>query len=213
MKNSIVIVDDHLLIAKALTEIIDKFNNFEVLYVCQNGKELQDKWNIAKNIPKIVMLDISMPIMNGFESALWIKNNYPNVLIIALSMDDNEESLLKMIKNGAKSFLLKNIHPNELEKALNNLINNGSYYPEWVTNKVFASLGSEKKVKQSSIKLNEREREFLSFCATEMNYKEIAEKMFCSPRTVEGYRDNLCLKLELKSRVGLAIYAIKNGIG
>jgi DNA-binding NarL/FixJ family response regulator len=212
MKNSIVIVDDHLLIAKALTEIIDKFNNFEVLYICQNGKELQDKWNISKNIPKIVMLDISMPIMNGFESALWIKNNYPNVLIIALSMDDNEESLLKMIKNGAKSFLLKNIHPNELEKALNNIINNGSYYPEWVTNKVFASLGSEKKVKQSSIKLNEREREFLSFCATEMNYKEIAEKMFCSPRTVEGYRDNLCLKLELKSRVGLAIYAIKNGI-
>jgi DNA-binding NarL/FixJ family response regulator len=183
-----------------------------VLYICQNGKELQDKWNISKNIPKIVMLDISMPIMNGFESALWIKNNYPNVLIIALSMDDNEESLLKMIKNGAKSFLLKNIHPNELEKALNNIINNGSYYPEWVTNKVFASLGSEKKVKQSSIKLNEREREFLSFCATEMNYKEIAEKMFCSPRTVEGYRDNLCLKLELKSRVGLAIYAIKNGI-
>ena len=212
MKNSIVIVDDHLLIAKALQEIVAKFADFEVLYVCENGKDFQNKCSIPKDIPKIVMLDISMPIMNGFETALWLKKSHPEVLIMALSMQDDEESLLKMIKNGAKSFLLKNVHPNELEKALNSLINNGSYYPDWVTNKVFAALGKEKKEKHTAVKLSEREKEFLEYTTFELNYKEIAEKMNCSPRTVEGYRDVLFEKLDVKSRVGLAIYAIRNGL-
>lgn len=212
MKNSIVIVDDHLLIAKALEEIIDKFDNFEVLYVCENGQEFQTKCSEAKNIPKIVMLDISMPIMNGFETALWLKKTHPNVLIMVLSMQDDEESLLKMIQNGAKSFLLKNVHPSELERALNNLVNKGNYYPDWVTTKVFATLGEEKKEKHNAIKLSEREREFLEYTTVELNYKEIAEKMNCSPRTVEGYRDILFEKLGVKSRVGLAIYALRSGV-
>ncbi len=211
MKQSIVIVDDHVLIAKALRGIIANFEDFEVLYECENGKELQDRLSSQNNIPSIVLLDISMPIMNGFETALWLKEKHPNILVMALSMQDDDESVIKMIKNGAKGYLLKNTHPADLEKALKVLVTNGYYYPEWAASKVFASMGTPLKEDVSVITITEREKEFLKYSVSEMNYKEIAEMMFCSPRTVESYRDNLFEKLELKTRVGLAVYAIKNG--
>ncbi|MEC4003700.1 response regulator transcription factor [Flavobacterium sp. SUN052] len=213
MKKTIVIVDDHILIAKALRGIIGNFDQFEVLYECENGKELTDKFSDEKNVPNIVLLDISMPIMNGFETAQWIHENHPEVLIMALSMQDDDQSVIQMVKNGAKGYLLKNTHPVELEKALNGLVSNGFYYPEWAASKVFASIGGNplKTKNEHIIHITEREKEFLKYSVSEMNYKEISEKMCCSPRTVESYRDSLFEKLELKTRVGLAVYALKNG--
>lgn len=210
MKYSIVIVDDHLLIAKALRSIISNFERFEVLYECENGDELQKKLTQKNNIPNIVLLDISMPVLDGFDTAKWLKENHPQILIMALSMQDDDMSLIKMIKNGAKSYLLKNTHPAELEKALLGLVQNGYYYPEWAASKVFASIGQENH--QTTINITNREKEFLTYTVTEMSYREISEKMLCSPRTVESYRDSLFEKLELKTRVGLAVYAIKNGL-
>ncbi|TRX36251.1 response regulator transcription factor [Flavobacterium restrictum] len=210
MKKTIVIVDDHILIAKALQSIITNFSQFEVLYECQNGKELQEIFAVKTNVPNVVLLDISMPIMNGFETAKWLKENHPNVLIMALSMQDDEQSLIKMIKNGAKGYLLKNAHPAELENALNLLLKNGYYYPDWAVNRLFANINNTSS-NEVEICFSDREKEFLKYTITELTYKEIADKMCCSPRTVEGYRDNLFEKLELKSRVGLAVYAMKNG--
>jgi DNA-binding NarL/FixJ family response regulator len=211
MKHSIVIVDDHILIAKALSSILANFEQFEVLYECENGKELQEKTKHKKNVPDIVLLDISMPIMNGFETASWLKEVHPEVLIMALSMQDDEHSLIKMIKNGAKGYLLKNTHPTELENALNELVKRGYYYPEWAASKIFANLSKDVIEVPKHDHLTQREKEFLHYAATEMTYKEIADKMFCSPRTVESYRDSLFEKLGLKTRVGLAVYALKNG--
>lgn len=210
MKKTIVIVDDHTLIAQALRSIIANFEQFEVLYECENGKILQDKFLSNATIPDIVLLDISMPVMDGFETATWLHELYPDVLIMALSMQDDDQSLIKMIKNGANGYLIKNTHPAELEKALNMIVKHGNYYPEWAASKVFANLNEAKNTK-NKILISEREKEFLQYSITEMNYKEIAEKMCCSPRTVEGYRNNLFDKLELKTRVGLAVYALKNG--
>ncbi|WP_395043460.1 response regulator [Flavobacterium sp.] len=210
MKKKIVIVDDHILIAKALKEIISNFNSFEVIYECENGSDLIEKLK-SQETPDIILLDISMPIMDGFETAKWLNENYPNILIMTLSMQDDEQSVIKMIKNGANGYLLKNSHPTDLEKALIKLMNDGYYYPDWASRIVFASLGTEKIKTSAVLKLTDREKEFLKHTISEMNYKEIAEKMFCSPRTVESYRDNLFEKLDLKSRVGLAVYAIKNG--
>lgn len=209
MKNTIVIVDDHLLIAKALRGIIANFEAFEVLYECENGKDLQDKFKATNLLPNIVLLDISMPIMDGFETAKWLKETHPEILIMALSMQDDEQSVIKMVKNGATGYLLKNTHPADLEKALLAIVKNRFYYPDWAASKVFASLNQ--KNNYNEIKITTRETEFLKYVSTEMSYKEISEKMFCSPRTIESYRDNLCEKLELKTRVGLAVYAIKNG--
>jgi len=212
MQQTIVIVDDHILIAKALTGIIENFKQYQVLYECENGKVLQEKFSNKNNIPDIVLLDISMPVMDGFATALWLKETHPEVLIIALSMQDDEQSLIKMIKSGANGYLLKNIHPVELEKALNSLVKTGMYYPDWATSKVLLSIGDQKNDKSRIKGITEREKEFLQYTVTEMSYKEIAEKMFCSTRTVESYRDSLFEKFGLKSRVGLAVYAIKNGM-
>lgn len=213
MKYSIVIADDHILIAKALSGIIEHFKQFEVLYECENGKALQERFLSPKNIPDIVLLDISMPVMDGFATAQWLKETHPEVLVMALSMQDDEQSLIRMIRCGARGYLLKNVHPEELERALNSLISNGAYYPDWATAKVFLNISSDAGAGKTAIAFTEREKEFLAYSVTEMNYKEIAEKMFCSPRTVESYRDSLFEKLELKTRVGLAVYAIRNGFG
>lgn len=210
MKSRIVIVDDHVLIAKAIANIIEDFEGFEVDFVCENGQELQKLFN-KNSPPDIILLDISMPVMDGFETALWLKETYPEVLIMALSMQDDEQSLIKMIKNGAKGYMLKNIHPNELQNALIKLKNEGSFFPIWATSKVMTSITDNTINAIEKSNLTEREKEFLSFTATEMNYKQIADIMCCSPRTIENYRDSLCDKLEVKTRVGLAVYAMKNG--
>lgn len=209
MKKTIVIVDDHILVANALSSIISNFQQFKVIYTCVHGADLKQKLQ-NKNVPDIVLLDISMPVMDGFETAQWLKQNYPNILVMALSMQNDDMSLIKMIKNGAKGYLLKNIHPSELEKALSLLVQKGNYFPNWATEKVFANMASSEN-ELPKVLFSNREIEFLKYSATEMSYKQIAELMFCSPRTVENYRDSLFEKLNLKSRVGLAIYALKNG--
>jgi DNA-binding NarL/FixJ family response regulator len=210
MTHSIAIIDDHILIAKAIAGIIENFKQFTVLYECENGKVLLEKLQLKKNIPDIVLLDISMPIMDGFATAEYLRDHHPEILVMALSMQDDEQSLIKMVKAGAKGYLLKNVHPTELEKALDALIKNGSYFPEWAASKVFMSL-SKSSISNDNFSITAREKEFLQYSVTEMSYKEIAEKMFCSPRTVESYRDSLFEKLDLKSRVGLAVFAMKNG--
>ena len=210
MKKTIVIVYDHVLITNALSSIISNFHSFEVLYACENGKDLQDKFE-TNTIPDIILLDISMPIMNGFETAKWLKETHPNILIMALSMQDDEQSLIKMIKNDTKGYMLKNVHPTELENALLKLVSDGHYFPEWAASKVFTSIGDDSIDAESKIILSDREKEFLKYTVIEMNYREISEKMFCSPRTIENYRDSLFEKLELKTRIGLTVYAIKNG--
>jgi len=208
MKKTIVVVDDHILIAKALQGIINNFAAFEVIYVCENGKDLIDKFESNCKIPDMILLDISMPIMDGFETVSWLKEHYPDIKVMALSMQGEEKSVIKMVSNGAMSYLLKNAHPAELENALTRLNANGFFYPDWASKIIFSSLN---KTKDNEIKISDREKEFLKYTVTELNYKEIADKMFCSPRTVESYRDQLCEKLELKTRVGLAVFAIKNG--
>jgi DNA-binding NarL/FixJ family response regulator len=213
MQPTIAIVDDHLLIAKALGSIINEHSNYTVLYEVSNGKLLQEKLKQVKNIPDIVLLDISMPIMDGYETATWLKENHPEVLILTLSMQDDDESLIRMIKCGAKGYLLKNVEPTELINAIQQILSKGFYYPEWATSKVFLSLtNEEKKHKHDDLKFTDREIEFLKHSCSELTYKEIAELMFVSPRTVEGYRDALFLKLGLKTRVGLALFAVKNGL-
>jgi DNA-binding NarL/FixJ family response regulator len=210
MKKSIVIVDDHILIAKALEGIIGNFNEFEVIYVCENGKDLIQKLEEGNAIPDIILLDISMPIMDGFETAAWLTKNHPDIKVMALSMQGDDNSVIKMIKSGAKGYLLKNTHPRDLETALTRLNSDGFFYPDWASKIIFSNLNKETE-SEIAVRISDREKEFLKYTVTELSYKEIADRMCCSPRTVESYRDQLCEKLDLKTRVGLAVFAIKNG--
>src|SRR6185436_146213 len=189
-----------------------KIKGFEVLYEVDNGSSMIERFNIPKNIPDIVLLDISMPVMNGFETAKWLKANHPEIKVMALTMQGDDESLINMIRSGATGYLNKNIHPAELEKALITIVTKGFYYPDWATSRVLHALANEDKGQIFQVSITDREKEFLVYSCTELTYKEIAEKMICSPRTVESYRDSLFEKLGVKTRVALALYAVKAGL-
>ena len=206
-------MDDHLLIAKAIGQIVEKFSRFEVIYEAENGKALQQKIRSQKQQPDIVLLDISMPEMDGYATASWLREEYPAVLVMALSVQDDDDSLIRMIKSGARGYLHKNVHPADLEKALDILVTKGMYYPDWATSRIFQKLAQPDTAESTNEwPLSEREREFLHYACTELTYKEIGEKMFCSPRTVESYRDALFKKIGVKTRVALALYAVRAGI-
>lgn len=213
MKYKVAIVDDHLLIAKAISQIVEQFSGFEVIYEAENGKVLQDKMKSHQQMPDIVLLDISMPVMDGYTTASWLRQEFPGVLVMALSVQDDDDSLIRMIKAGARGYLHKNVHPADLEKALDTLVAKGMYYPDWATSRIFLKLAEpDNKEPSNDILVSEREKEFLHFACTELTYKEIGEKMFCSPRTVESYRDSLFEKLGVKTRVALALYAVRIGL-
>lgn len=212
MSYKVAIVDDHLLIAKAISGIINDFDGFEVLYEVENGKKLLDRLNSDVVKPDIVLLDISMPVMNGYETAGWLRQNHPGIKVMALTMNSDDASLVRMIKNGAKGYLQKNIHPMELHNGLIKLVNTGFYFPDWATTQLVRNITSENGGPFPDPEITKREKEFLAYACSELTYKEIAEKMFCSPRTVESYRDSLFEKLGVKTRVALALYAVRIGL-
>ncbi|SNR40874.1 two component transcriptional regulator, LuxR family [Lutibacter agarilyticus] len=209
-KIDVIIVDDHMLFSQALNSLVSKFDEFNVIKVLNDGAEVVDYFKNNNPEPDVILMDIQMPIMNGIEAANWLKNNRPTMKVIALSMECEEETILAMLRAGAKGYLLKDIHPSVLKHAINEVHTNGFYYTENVTSTLLNAntLGLNK----SNIVLKDRELEFLKLTCSELTYKQIAEKMFLSPKTVENYREALFEKLEAKTRIGLVLYAIKQKI-
>jgi DNA-binding NarL/FixJ family response regulator len=207
---SVVIVEDHLLLSQAIAELVNTFEGFSVPYLCSNGKELLKKIKFAKNVPDVVLMDINMPILNGIETTKILSRDYPQVKVIALTVENDSKLILEMLKAGAKSYLLKDAEKEILENALNHTVNYGYYHTPKISNLLVDVLTGEDKSKFP--KLKEREIEFLQYACSELTYKEIAKKMFLSPKTVDGYRDVLFQKLNVKNRIGLVLYAIKNKI-
>lgn len=208
-KTKVVLIDDHTLFRKGIGELINNFSDFEVIWDVGNGKEFVNEIK-TKPYPDLVLLDIAMPEMDGFDTAKWIKAKFPDLKFMVLSMCDNESDIIKMIKYGARGYILKDANPEYLQRALTDMVTKGFYYSEWLSGTLINSLrGIESKKEEE---LSEKEMEFLKLACTEMTYKEIADKMFLSARTIDGYRDALFEKLNLKSRVGLVLYAIKHGV-
>jgi DNA-binding NarL/FixJ family response regulator len=147
-------------------------------------------------------------VMDGISTAQWLRTHYPNIFIIILSMFEDAEKVLSMVKMGVKGYLLKDAEPYEFEQALKKVSQGELYYPEFVTRHLVQSFNKNTDL----VKLNAREIEFLKLAGTELTYKEIADQMCISARTVDGYRDQLFEKLQIKSRVGLVLYAIKNNL-
>lgn len=212
-KIKVALADDHILLRRGLASLIDSFDEYSVIFEADNGLDFQKKINKI-NLPDLVLLDINMPKMDGFTTAQWLKQTFPLVKIMALSMYDNENSIIRMFKAGAKGYILKDCEPHELKNALDSIMHKGYFYSELVTGKLIHTINKmedDGDVK-SAAQLNDKEIQFLKLACTEMTYKEIADQMHLSPRTIDGYRDALFEKLNLKTRVGLVMYAIKNGI-
>ncbi|TAE38935.1 MAG: DNA-binding response regulator [Runella slithyformis] len=208
-KTTIAIVDDHELMAKALSGLVQKYEEYEVLYEVSNGQELLERIR-CNNVPDVVLLDINMPVMNGFETALWLKNNHPNVKVLALSMNDREESIVGMLRNGARGYLLKGCKPSELKQALDAIVQKGFYYTEYITGQLIRSLSPDSFQNAfDHLGFNEREIEFVKWACSDLTYVEIADKISVSPRTIDGYRESVFQKMGVKSRVSMAIEAIR----
>ena len=211
MKYSVVVVDDHKLLSQAIGEMVNAFESFKVLYTCKNGKEVTEKFSKSpKNIPDIVLVDVNTPIMNGVETTEWIVKHHPNIKIMALSDENANDTILKMLKAGAVGCLLKNAEKRVLEKALLEMMDSGFYHTKNVANLLLASVSGRNRRNRVSFKDNEMK--FMKLACSELTYKEIAGKMFLSPKTIDGYRDSLFTKLNIRNRVGLVMYAIKNKI-
>lgn len=203
----VALVDDHKLFRSGLASLINNFPGYKVIIEAGNGRDLIEKIN-SKVKPDLVLLDVNMPEMDGFATIKWLQQNYPEINVIIISMFEGEENVLALIRSGAKGYLMKDAEPQEFKQALDTVANSQIYYPSFVTRYLINSL--QPPVAYNNIKLNDREREFLKLAGTEFTYKEMADRMNVSVRTIDGYRDQLFQKLNVKSRVGLVLYAIKN---
>lgn len=211
-KTQVAIIDDHILLRTALARLVNSFEGYTVLLEADNGKDLRARI-LQHQVPEIVLLDVNMPEMDGFETTQWLHKNYPHIKVLVLSMLSDERTIIKMFRLGAKGYLLKNTDHEELKTALDSVMNKNVYLSEYVSDKLVSGLHKDAdKDNSQPVLLNEKEKEFLRWTCTELSYKEIAEKMFLSPRTIDDYRQSLFNKLKVHSRVGMVMYAIKNGI-
>lgn len=213
-KKYIVIVDDHAMFRKGLGALINLFADYQILFDAANGKDFISKLK-PPHIPDIVLLDITMPEMDGYSTASWIRVNHPQMKVLAISTMDGENSIIKMIKHGAVGYILKDSEPSELKLAFDEVLSKGYFYNELVTRKVLNSINQlvdNDSGLNTFVSLTQREIEFIKWACSEKTYQEIAKEMFLSERTIDGYRESVFGKLNVRTRVGLVMYAIKNNI-
>lgn len=211
---SVALVDDHKLFRKGLKSLIEMVgNNYTIVFEADNGVDMQAKLKKSPS-PDILLMDIHMPDMDGYESVKWLSQYHPHTKVLVVSMIENDETIVRMLKMGVKGYLSKDVEPKELSEALHAIMHKGYYFTDFITGKLVHSLqvGVENNIGHPLPQINDREMEFLKLACSEMTYNEIAGKMFLSPKTIDGYRNALFEKLNVKSRVGLALYAVKNGI-
>ncbi|HEX4849704.1 MAG TPA: response regulator transcription factor, partial [Puia sp.] len=205
------IADDHTLLRKALAKLIGSFESYTVLFEADNGKEIKNK--LASHIiPDVILLDVNMPEMDGYETAKWVYKNYPQIKILALSMYSDEKTIIRMLRLGAKGYILKNIDPDELKNALDSVVKKNFYLSEYISGKIISGLHKDVDRQEDEVMLTDKEKDFLKLICSEITYKDIAAQMYVSPRTVDEYRNHLFEKLKVKSRIGLVMYAIRNGL-
>ena len=208
----VALIDDHVLLRDALAAMIDSTSQFTIAFTADNGEKMINKIK-AGNLPDLIILDLNMPVKDGYDSAKWLRDNYPAIRILVLTMYDSELSLIRLLQIGVRGFVKKDIHPQELKQAMQHVMETGYYYSSYTTNKIAGFFSKERGQHHfDNMMLNEIEIKFLQLASTDLTYKAIADIMQMNPRTVDNYRDHLFTKLNVKSRDGLAIYAVKNGI-
>ncbi len=209
----VALADDHVLLRNALALLIDNFDECRIVNQSGTGTQLIQAVSSGEK-PDVIILDLNMPDMDGFETANWLFVNHPEIHILMLTMYDSELSLIRLLKLGVRGFLKKDIHPSELKHAIRTVFDAGFYYSSQTTGRLVNLFKnqSEPNSKFHKSALSDLELRFLKAVCSDLTYKEIAQKMQLNPRSIDTLRDQLFIKLDVKSRVGLAMVAIRHGI-
>lgn len=210
----IALVDDEVLFRKGISFLLEREENIEILFEASNGDELISNLNTYEIKPDIVIMDLKMPILNGVEATKIIRKLFPEIKIIALTSYATKSFITNIIQVGAVAYLIKNTTPKDLVNTINEVAKKGFFYNENILKTIQDSIPSSKnsKINLESGFLSPREIEILQLICNQKTTAEIAEKLFLSPRTVEGHRNNLLLKTESRNIAGLVVYAIQNEI-
>lgn len=208
----IALADDHAMFRLGLISVLKTYGDFEILFDAGNGKDFLEILKKAEEKPSVCIIDINMPIMHGYDTVKLIKQSYPTIRVLALSMYDEETNIIQMLRSGADGYVLKDSEPNVLAEAIRHVHRTGSYDSELITQDMRSTLKKkEEETNTTPIIISGKELEFLKLACTELTYKEIATTMEVSQRTIDGYRDRLFSKLGVKSRIGLVTYALRFG--
>lgn len=207
----IAMVDDHVVIRNALAALIDNFDNCKVVWQANDGQEVTQKIG-QEVLPDVILLDLNMPNMDGHDTAAWMNQHFPAVKILMLTMYDSEALLIRLLQAGVSGFLKKDIHPSELKHAIYTVVESGYYASNHTHGKIANLFRDKKNSLIQKVTFTNEEMQFLKLACTEMTYKEIAIQMKLNPRAVDSLRDHLFEKLDVKSRVGLALYALRKGV-
>ncbi len=214
-KKSIAVIDDHHIVRKGLIASVNNLAEYEVTLEASNGKEFFTLLKTQPN-PELAIIDLHMPIMNGFDTILELKNRYPDIKSLALTVDTTKDALVKAIRNGASGFIRKNARPALFKAAIDTIFLTGYFLNEDIhsTYQTNPTLQTSDEIQQEELlqQMTKRELEFLEYVCDEreMTYEEIAEEMSITKRTVDYYRKELFEKFHIKSKAGLVLFALKN---
>lgn len=204
----IAVADDHGIIRDGLETILAD-SRFRVTVKACNGAELLSclKHLTDKEQPEIALVDIGMPLMDGYHTTAAMTKQYPAIKVAGLSVFENLHSVLQLLHCGAKGFIKKGVEKEDLIYALEELLQYGSYYAG-----IEPGILHYKTSSNHVPLLSDKEKAFLKFCCRELTYREIADRLYLSVRTIHHYRDTLYEKLHLKTRTGLVVYALQSGL-
>jgi len=207
----IAIVDDHTLFRQGLVSLLTDSGKINVIFDAENGQDMIQKLP-RYPLPEVILMDITMPRMDGYESTLWIKANHPQIKVLALSMFEEDKPIIGMLKSGAGGYMLKQSRASDLIDAITGIAKQSFYINELVSGKLLRNIQNNQLVKAQQIEVNANELKFLELCCSDLTYKQIADMMNLSPHTIDNYREALFQKFETKSRTGLVIAALKQDL-
>jgi len=207
-KIDIAIVDDHTLFRQGLVSLLSDSGKVNVIFDAENGQDMIQKLS-RHPIPEVILMDITMPQMDGYESTKWIKENHPEIKVLALSMFEEDKPIIGMLKSGAGGYMLKQSRASDLIDAITGIAKQSFYINELVSGKLLRNIQNNQPVKTQQVEVNANELKFLELCCSDLTYKQIADMMNLSPHTIDNYREALFQKFETKSRTGLVIAALK----
>lgn len=212
-KIDIVVTDDHKLFRKGIAALLDDMELVNRIHEAENGEELLQMLERIDVNPDLVLLDLNMPIMDGLETTKHLKKKFPDIKIIILTMEDDEQYILHMVNEGINGYLNKSADPDEVELAIEKVLKFDFYFPDEISHVLFSNINKLGKVNMpAKIIFSTKEKKVLELMCREKTNSEIAEEMKLGKRTVESYRKNMLEKIGARNTAGLIVYALKNKI-